>query len=168
MTKRILIVSAIVIILVLSACGDNNNTQQDHKSADITTQNEPEQLITNDGQVLYDQNDIKLTYYGFKGEGPWGPRFAFSFENNSNINYGMSIESISLNGIDIDAMFGHIVMAGDCDDISLDLMKYSLYNYNITVLENFEMTIRFNKVGDITDAIYLDFEINGPLDLYEK
>lgn len=72
----------------------------------------PEEL--NLERIVYDENDIKITFLGFKEkEAPsLGYDIKLRIENNSEINYTVQVRDLSVNNIMADSIFSSDVVAG--------------------------------------------------------
>lgn len=110
-------------------------------------------------QVLYDANNIKVTYTGFTDAETFdSAKFNFLIENNGSQNVNVNAENISVNGFSVTSLMYEDVAAGKKTNSTLDMYSTELEENKIDKIE----TIEFNlKIVD--SDTYKEIETTQPI-----
>ncbi|MCD7717676.1 MAG: hypothetical protein LUI39_14745 [Lachnospiraceae bacterium] len=73
---------------------------------------EYEQEYDDSGEVVYDENSIRIVYQGLEEDDLWGWQPMFYIENNAETNITVQLNDTSVNGIMIDPSFSAEVVSG--------------------------------------------------------
>lgn len=154
MRKRMLtLIFAALMAASLTACGG------DTSAPTVTQDEQPEQVEQTagaDGEqasgeaaeepeapaeqvVLLDQNNLKITYTGL-GEDFLGPQVNLLIENNSDQNYTVQTQGVSINGFMIEPLFSEDVAAGKKSNCSIGFLSDDFSKNGITEITNIELT----------------------------
>lgn len=154
MKKRLLaLIFAALMAASLTACGG------DASAPTVTQDEQPEQVEQTagaDGEqasgeaaeepeapaeqvVLLDQNNLKITYTGL-GEDFIGPQVNLLIENNSDQNYTVQTQGVSINGFMIEPIFSEDVAAGKKSNCSIGFLSDDFSKNGITEITNIELT----------------------------
>ena len=92
------------------------------------------------GTVLFEKNDIKITYLGLVSSSSYlgGYDVKLLVENNSNKNYTVQIRDLSVNGYMTASIFSCDVAAGKKANDTINIYKNALDKNSITNIENVE------------------------------
>ena len=123
--KHLLIVCALIVALVLTACG-GSSSRGETKATD--PESTPEQTTGRSGQdgqnggssreisipetVVLDDVGIKITVTGFEIDSFFGPKVKFLIENNSDKNLNILANDVSVNGYMVDGALAETIAAG--------------------------------------------------------
>lgn len=150
MRKRMLtLIFAALMAASLTACGGDTSaptvtqdepTEQAGEETDQAsgeTAEEPE--ASSEQVVLLDQNNLKITYTGM-GEDFLGPQVNLLIENNSDQNYTVQTQGVSVNGFMMEPLFSEDVAAGKKSNCSIGFLSDDFSENGITEVENIELT----------------------------
>ena len=150
MRKRMLVlIFATLMAASLTACGGDTSaptvtqdepTEQAGEETDQAsgeTAEEPE--ASSEQVVLLDQNNLKITYTGM-GEDFLGPQVNLLIENNSDQNYTVQTQGVSVNGFMMEPLFSEDVAAGKKSNCSIGFLSDDFSENGITEVENIELT----------------------------
>ena len=131
---------------------------------EITTDLEDyEQEYNEDGEIIFDDKDIKIYVLGLDEEDPtWGTEVNLYIENNSDKNTAISINEVSVNGFMVDTYFSADLEANKKTYKDIVLYKESLDENEIKTVENIEFKIRIKDTDNwdtiiLTDPIKVEF-----------
>lgn len=158
MKKTIIFTLIIALVFAFAACGFSDSDIEDKvpvQDAEILekpqqdaldfTEDEPveEQTeeVTIEEQVIYDENDIKVTAKALEYEDWFGPSITVLVENNSQQNITVQTRNSSVNGLMIDTMFSCDVAAGKKANDSITFYKTELDVANIEILKDIEFQL---------------------------
>ena len=126
MRKRMLtLIFAALMATSLTACGGDTSaptvTQDEQTEQTGQAASEDAEQAAGDAAeepeapaeqvVLLDQNNLKITYTGL-GEDFLGPQVNLLIENNSDQNYTVQTQGVSINGLMIEPLFSEDVATG--------------------------------------------------------
>lgn len=163
-----LILSLSLLSSIVVGCGDTTskeNTQSsisisettaeseaevDSKEEEPEKETEPEkteesndkkdsEAATIEEQVLYDENDIKITATGLE-TGMFGTDLKLLIENNSDTNYTVQSRNTSVNGFMIEPMMSVDVAAGKKANDTLSFMSSQFEECGVEKIANMELS----------------------------
>ena len=108
--------------------------------------------------VIYDKNEIVITYKGQDNSKSLGPALKFLIENNSKEPIMIQDFNSRVNGFSADPIFNIDVDAGQKLDSLMEFMSFILEKDGIDILENVEFKLKIFSTEtwmeiDQTDAI---------------
>lgn len=153
--KKKLVLAILLISMFICGCGKNvdvastespNAANQNDVTSDIQTkdqtQEEPDSsngAVTVDEQVIFDQDNIKITVTGFDPDGSFiGCELTLLVENNSDKCITVQARNVSVNGYMVDTSMSAEVMPGKKDNTALTISSSSLEECNIEKIANIE------------------------------
>lgn len=154
MKKRLLaLIFAALMAASLTACGGDTNTptvtqDEQPEQAEQTTGEDAEQVDSETAEepeapaeqvVLLDQNNLKITFTGI-GEDLLGPQVKLLIENNSDQNYTVQTQGVSVNGFMMEPLFSEDVAPGKKSNCSIDFLADEFSENGITEITNIELT----------------------------
>lgn len=150
MKKRLLaLIFAALMAASLTACGGDTNTPtvtQDEQTAQTGEEADQaggetteEKETPAEQVVLLDQNNLKITYTGI-GEDFLGPQINLLIENNSDQNYTVQTQGVSVNGFMMEPFFSEDVAPGKKSNCSIGFLADDFSENGITEIENIELT----------------------------
>lgn len=96
-------------------------------------------------QVIYDDNDIKITYKGFSQAGLFkSASFDFLIENNSDKDITVTSKNVSVNDYSVSNFLYEEVAAGKKSNAGVDLYSHVLEENNIESIDKVEFTLDFS------------------------
>lgn len=164
-----LILSLSLFSSILAGCGDTTSADKTESSVSISetadesesevdakeeeepeTESEPEkaeessnkknsETATIEEQVLYDENDIKITATGLE-TGMFGTDLKLLIENNSDTNYTVQSRNTSVNGFMIEPMMSVDVAAGKKANDTLSFMSSQFEECGVEKIANMELS----------------------------
>lgn len=167
------VIIVVAVIAIISAVGGGNDKPEKNDTPVVNTTagntssaannsvQEPEMQTEAQETVLYDKNDIKITYVESSSDFLTN-NFKFLIVNNSGKNITVSVENLSVNGFSVDSWFYAQVASGKKANELLEIFSSSLDNNNIDKIENMEFSFHiinsdnYNTIDD-SDAVTLTF-----------
>lgn len=165
MKKHVLLALAICFIATTStACVSSDQSSKDQGTVSIKSsedsgskdsakdsENSDTDSNGNDGevkqeadQVIYDDNDIKITYKGFSQAGLFkSASFDFLIENNSDNDLTVRSEDVSVNDYSVSNFLYEEVAAGKKSNSGVDIYSSVLEENNIESIDKVEFTLDF-------------------------
>lgn len=165
MKKHVLLALAICFIATTStACVSSDQSSKDQGTVSIKSsedsgskdsakdsENSDTDSNVNDGevkqeadQVIYDDNDIKITYKGFSQAGLFkSASFDFLIENNSDKDLTVRSEDVSVNDYSVSNFLYEEVAAGKKSNSGVDIYSSVLEENNIESIDKVEFTLDF-------------------------
>lgn len=97
-------------------------------------------------QIIYDENDIKITYKGFSQAGVFkSASFDFLIENNSSQNVVVTSEKVSVNDFTVtDFLYEDIASGKKCNS-GVTLYNYYLEENDIESINKIEFNLKFSN-----------------------
>lgn len=115
-----------------------------------------EQKIDDSGNILYESNDIKIVAKGLSFNDSYiGPGLVLYIENNSDKDFTVQVDNVSVNGFMINTIMSQDVIAGKKAIDSVTFLNSSLEENGITDIENIEISFHIfnmNTWDDIVDT----------------
>lgn len=150
MKKRLLaLIFAALMAASLTACGgdtstptvtqDEQATQTGEEADQAGSETTEEREAPAEQVVLLDQNNLKITYTGI-GEDFLGPQVSLLIENNSDQNYTVQTQGVSVNGFMMEPFFSEDVAPGKKSNCSISFLADDFSENGITEIENIELT----------------------------
>ncbi len=99
--------------------------------------------VDNEGQVLYDQDGIKILGKYVDESDFWGTAVLLYIENNSDENVMIQTDNFSINGYTLDAYFSSTVYAGKKAYDSITVFSTDLEENDITSVDEVSLTFKF-------------------------
>lgn len=173
MKKTILFTLVCALMLMLVACGitdssyDDKLPIQDVVTSDEAGQAEPEMeeeepvkeesdQATIQEQVIYDENDIKITAKALEYDDWFGPSITVLVENNSQHNITVQTRNSSVNGLMIETLFSCDVAAGKKANDSITFYDSDLEMSGITTIKDIEFSLYIFDSDDWDDIAESD------------
>lgn len=157
MKKIILITLTVALIFAFAGCVSDNTVEEKLPVTDIEipdvelaedltigetgVQKPAEAEVTLEEQVVYDENNIKVTVKGLTYDVWFGPAVAVLVENNSEQNITVQTRKSSINGLMIDTMFSCDVAAGKKANDNITFYENEMDVSNITTIKNIEFVL---------------------------
>ena len=165
--KRILLIIVLLMFsLLITSCSssdesekvavDKTNMESETPNSDSQEDNEskiddPEQVVVEE-QILFDQDEIRITLKSLKDDGMFGPSLQVLVENDSQQPITVQTRDSSVNDLMIETMFSCDVVPGKKANDSITFMSSDLKNSGITTIQNIEFEFHvFNS--DTWDGI---------------
>ncbi len=115
------------------------------------------QKIDDSGDVLYDDNGIKIVKKGLaSGDSTFGPGVILYVENNSTKNYTLQGCTATVNGYELNTILSQEITAGNKAITKVTFMKSSLDENNITDIHSIETQFYIFETDDYMNSIYTD------------
>ena len=109
----------------------DSNTELDITSSDITIEE----------QVLFDQDNVKLTILSMDTSSLFGTDLNVLIENNSDQNVTVQVRDMSINGLMIDSpLFSSDIASGKKSNDSISILLSELEINNITTISDIELS----------------------------
>jgi len=147
--KLITIIVVFILTFIVTACGDAD-VNDDKTPVDESTENNENavdnketetQEVTLEEQVIYDENDIKVTVKGFEDESTFGPEIKVLIENNSAQNITVQTRKSSINGLMVETMFSADVAAGKKANDAITFTDTELEVSGISTIKDIEFEL---------------------------
>ena len=164
--RLLLIIVFLVFSLLIISCSsskepekvavDKTNMESETPNSDSQEDNEskiddPEQVVVEE-QILFDQDEIRITLKSLKDDGMFGPSLQVLVENDSQQPITVQTRDSSVNDLMIETMFSCDVVPGKKANDSITFMSSDLKNSGITTIQNIEFEFHvFNS--DTWDGI---------------
>ena len=109
-------------------------------------------------KVIYDKNDIKITFQGFDNDG-YMPKFLFQIVNNSDRNISLMSDNESVNDCMVTTILATSVAAGKRATDDMVMYPSDLKDNGITEVKKFEFSLRvsdsdeYEKLDELTIVI---------------
>jgi len=148
-----------LIILIPSFVGDNkknndtnsnsgtvsiNSSKENSEIEKIEKTEDTEEIKHEAEQIIYDQNDIKITYKGFSQAGFFkSVSFDFLIENNSSQNVLVTSENVSVNDFTIAEFLYEEIASGKKCNSGVKLYDYFLEENDIKNINKIEFNLKF-------------------------
>ncbi len=115
------------------------------------------------GEVIYDENGIKIVSKGIVEDEIWGPEVILYIENNTDSNITVQPRNTSVNGFMVDGSMSSDIISGKKIVDEISFYTEDLEANNITEFENFEVSFAILDIDtweDIatTNAITISFK----------
>lgn len=173
MKKTILFALVCVLLFMFTACGITDSASDDKLPVqDAVTSDEPEQAepvteeeppekeesaqATIQEQVIYDENDIKITAKALKYDEWFGPSVTVLVENNSQQNITVQTRNSSINGLMIETLFSCDIAAGKKANDSITFYDSELELSGITTIKDIEFSLYIFDSDDWDDIAESD------------
>ena len=144
MKKWLALILAMILCLSLLSCSKDKQEDDDNEKQSTTDGKQEEaDPVTIKEQVIYDQNDVKVTVNSLEDSSLLGTSLLLTVENNRSEDLKITVGSMTVNGLVIDAVFYHDVAAGEILQEKLYLLETLMNASNITVIQNIEFQLRF-------------------------
>lgn len=144
MKKWLALILAMILCLSLLSCSKDKQEDDDNEKQSTTDGKQEEaDPVTIKEQVIYDQNDVKVTVNSLEDSSLLGTSLLLTVENNRSEDLKITVGSMTVNGLVIDAVFYHDVAAGEILQEKLYLLETLMKASNITVIQNIEFQLRF-------------------------
>ncbi len=115
------------------------------------------QKVDDSGDVLYDDNGIKIVKKGLApGDSTFGPGVILYVENNSTKNYTLQGCTASVNGYEMGTILSQEVTAGKKSITKATFMKSTLDENNITDINSIETQFYIFETNDSMNSIFTD------------
>ncbi|WP_102048617.1 hypothetical protein [Pygmaiobacter massiliensis] len=98
------------------------------------------QTYNDEGQLLYEENGVKIVYKGLSKDSFMGPEILLYIENNSEQSITVQQANMSVNGFMVDGIMSAEVVAGTKAMTGITIMETKLQENKITELENVELS----------------------------
>lgn len=114
------------------------------------------------GQLVYEENGIKIVVRELVENAILGPEMVVYMENNSETDITVQVRDVSVNGFMVETIFSSDIVVGKHAIDTIDILRSSLEENQITDVENVELSFHiFNSeswstIVD-TDMIILNF-----------
>ncbi|WP_052124044.1 hypothetical protein [Ureibacillus manganicus] len=153
MKKFITIMFVFSLALIVAACSSSTDDNNDKTPVDETaekqngenTKDESTKTdntdVTLEEQVIYEENDIKVTVTGLKNDSFYGPEITVLIENNSTKNITVQSRRSSINGLMVDTMFSADVAAGKKANDGITFSTSELEASGITTIKDIELAL---------------------------
>ena len=122
-----------------------------------------EQTIDDSGEVLYDEDGIKIVGKGLsKNDSIFGPGLIIYIENNTDTDFTVQVRDTSVNGFMIDTALSEDVVAGKKAITAITFFKSDLEENDITTITSIETSFHifdlysWDTIVD-TDPITINF-----------
>ncbi len=141
------------LALIVAACSSSTDDNNDKTPVDETaekqngenTKDESTKTdntdVTLEEQVIYEENDIKVTVTGLKNDSFYGPEITVLIENNSTKNITVQSRRSSINGLMVDTMFSADVAAGKKANDGITFSTSELEASGITTIKDIELAL---------------------------
>ncbi len=116
---------------------DVSTTQGENSTVTTTTQPVSNEVSLPE-QVIFEQNDIKITVTGLDNSGFWGPAVKLLIENNSTQNITVQTRNCSVNGIMVDPLFSEDVASNKKANTSIDIFSSELKAAGVSTIKDIE------------------------------
>ncbi len=137
--------------------------ESDLISIETSEKDSVEDSKLDEGQVVLDQNNIKIIAKEIKPDSLFGAELPIYIENNSDKDISLYLEDVSVNGFMISSLFSSDVLSGKKALDNLTVMWDSLQENDIEEIEEIEFVVRVREKDkfDIileTEPIQLNFK----------
>ncbi len=158
---NILIAACVIIFLIILAAlltrDDKNNVSVNSSENSVTEK--LSEIRQEAEQIIYDKNDIKITYKGFVQEGSSeSASFDFLIENNSSQNIFVTSENVSVNDFTFSGFFNENVLAGKNYNSKVKLHDYVLEENDIKNINKIEFNLKFSD-SDTSETLFTSGKI---------
>lgn len=146
MKKFLVLLLSMILCLSIAACSDSNNWEDEDdedEQSEKDEQNKDSTQVTIEEQVVYDQNDIKVTVTGLDIDNILGPTLKLTIENNRSENFKVTNTGFSVNNLMINALFYPEIEAGTTVEESISIADSTLQESGITVIQTIEFQLKF-------------------------
>lgn len=129
---------------------DTLDTISDTDLISLTTSNSTyEQVYDDTGDVLYDENNIKIVYKGISEDG-LSPQAMLYIENNTEQNITVQIRDESINGFMISGIFSSEISKGKKALSGISFLDTYLEENGITEIETIELKFHIFETESMT------------------
>lgn len=151
--KKLLVFLVFVMMIVfVTSCSNSNEpdkmaVEKSNVEADlldsVSQEDEPAKIdsaeeVEVEEQVLFDQDDIKITLKSLKDDSIFGPSLQVLVENNSEQSIIVQTRDSSVNDLMVETMFSANVAAGKKANDSITFMSSELEQAGISTIQNIE------------------------------
>lgn len=186
--KKILMALILCLCLVFSAAcssgdsskdkdDDNNKESEETTEKSEVTEEETEAAAQNfdeisiDEQVIVDQDGIVVTVKSIENDEFYGPTINVQIENASENNLSMSVDTLTVNGIAIDASLYCDVAAGKMANTEIYMDSDDLAISGITTIKDIELAFE-GYDPDTYDTLFMSdvaaFSTNADVTFVQK
>ena len=156
MKKLLCITLALLLTLVMVACASPSTSTKESSTTEVTQSDSNSDTEAN--IVLYDKNDIVITFKGQNNSKSLGPALKILIENNFKEPIVIQDFNCSINGFSTDPIFTIRVDAGQKSDSLMEFIASILEKDGIEVIETVEFKLKILSTEtwmeiDRTDAI---------------
>lgn len=187
-TKNLAVIIGVsLIVSMLSGCSVSNSTMQDKEiavvengSSDTTTDTsqETEEVVNEvsiEEQVLYDENDIKITATGMD-DSIWGTELKLLIENNSSKTITVQARKCNVNGYMVTTMMSVDVASGkkandsltfetsglkECGIEQIATMEFSFYIFDTETWDDIVETDMITVSTSIAEGYVQNYDDSG-------
>ena len=143
---------------------DNNNDSDADTDSDNTDENVSVDVNSSIAeQVVYDENNIKVTATELTYEEYYGPTISFLVENNSDKDISVSTENVTVNNIVFSAYMYSDLKAGKKAYSDMSFYETDLASYGITEIGTIEFNLHIYETDtydDIDDSDVIKLIVN--------
>lgn len=167
MKKLVSLFLAVLLLLSLAACGEEEKSELKLPQDVITEETEDQQPVaptpakpkkaTIPETVLYDAKDLKITAKSLSNEGIMGPELRLSIENNTDKDLTIQTRSVSVNGYMIDTIMSTDVASGQRNNDTVIFVDTDLERSGITTIGTIE--IAFHIFETATWDTYVNTDV---------
>ena len=124
----------------IQSSGESESAETANETAE-GSENAPESIASISEQVVFDQDEIKITATGLESDGSlFGAEVNFLIENNSEQNITVQARGVSVNGYMVDTSMSADVATGKKNNTSMTIMGASLEECGISAIADIEFS----------------------------
>ncbi len=146
MKKILCLLLALTFVLSLSACGSDKSEDKDSGKKPNGSSNVNSTVTLSDiklpEQVVYDEEDVKITVTGLAADDIFGPEINLTVENNGTKDILVQIDAMAINNIMVTPVFSCEVAAGKKANDGISVMESELKTAGIELFK--EIDVIFN------------------------
>lgn len=139
----------------------------------ITSESEYEQVYDDSGDVIYDENQVKIISKGLSDDGLFGPEIKLYIENNREEPITVQARDVSIDGFMVDPLLSEELMPGKKSLTEMTFMDSELEENGILSILSVESTFHifntdsWDTIAD-TDIIVISAGEEGESNSYEE
>ena len=160
MKKVLSILTVLCITLSLIACGNTHTDSPDalvDKGTEISSPAEKPEEVTVAEQVIFDQEDVKITVTGLDVTGSfWGPELKLLIENNRKENITVQANHVAVNGIMVETSLSSDIAAEKKANASLSIFSSDIELAAIEAIKDIELTLNIFNSDSWNDIVTSD------------
>lgn len=148
---------ALFLVMAMGSGSDSKDTDttKDTETSEVNEQNKKE--VSVDEEVIFEENDIKITVTGLDMDGWMGPELKLLIENDSDQNITVQARLASANGFMVDSTISEDVAATKKANTGISFSDTDLKNAGIETISNMQFSFHIFDT-DSWDSI-LDSEL---------
>lgn len=155
MKKKITLIFCLLLFLVM-AMGSGSDSQdaettKDTETSEVKKQDKKE--VTVDEEVIFEENNIKITVTGLDTAGWMGPELKLLIENDSVQNITVQARLASVNGFMNDSLISEDVAASKKANTSITFSNTDLKNASIDTISNMQFSFHIFDTDSWDDII---------------